>query len=275
MYGAGGIARIVDSATDNEDGPVETRRTDAQRQEKEEDDYDGEQAAAPEPKMRPCHQGSHVAKSCLAFRNTYAKETKRRRTVSPPPLSVSYLLRYRLHVTPQGAPQAVEKPVPGGVDATHPGANADDQLAENPVVLEQLDNPAIARESTESEVGIRKWVMPKARRLVSLSPYQTRARSRLHACTRWIHSNHPEIGCLLIPAKYLLDWDVDTNVYVNRSVRSPADNISSVRAAFNNSVLTIWGTDMPVFLYDDYTYNPDNPEEGLFRGQFLVCVSAY
>jgi hypothetical protein len=48
-----------------------------------------------------------------------------------------------------------------------------------------------------------------------------------------------------------------------------------VRAAFNNSVLTIWGTDMPVFLYDDYTYNPDNPEEGLFRGQFLVCVSAY
>jgi hypothetical protein len=67
MYGAGGIARIVDSATDNEDGPVETRRTDAQRQEKEEDDYDGEQAAAPEPKMRPCHQGSHAAKSRLAF----------------------------------------------------------------------------------------------------------------------------------------------------------------------------------------------------------------
>jgi hypothetical protein len=107
--------------------------------------------------------------------------SKRRRTVSPPPLSVSYLLRYRLHVTPQGAPQAVEKPVPGGVDATHPGANADDQLAENPVVLEQLDNPAIARESTESEVGMRKRVMPEARRLVSLSPYQTRARSRLHA----------------------------------------------------------------------------------------------
>lgn len=75
----------------------------------------------------------------------------------------------------------MEKPIPGSVDATLPGANADDQLAEHPVVLEQLDNPAIARESTESEVSTRKRAIPKARPLVSLSPYQTRARSRLHA----------------------------------------------------------------------------------------------
>jgi hypothetical protein len=33
------------------------------------------------------------------------------------------------------------------------------------------------------------------------------------------------------------------------------------------------GTQMPVFLYEDYKYNPEDPEEGLFRGAFLVCVS--
>jgi hypothetical protein len=32
---------------------------------------------------------------------------------------------------------------------------------------------------------------------------------------------------------------------------------------------------MPVFLYDDYVYNPEDPEEGLFQGPFLVCVSTY
>ena len=30
---------------------------------------------------------------------------------------------------------------------------------------------------------------------------------------------------------------------------------------------------MPVFLYEGYAYNPEDPEEGLFRGAFLVCVS--
>jgi len=49
-------------------------------------------------------------------------------------------------------------------------------------------------------------------------------------------------------------------------------DIYSVRAAFNDGVLKIWGEYMPVFLYNDYTYNPDDPEEGLFQGAFLVCV---
>jgi hypothetical protein len=47
----------------------------------------------------------------------------------------------------------------------------------------------------------------------------------------------------------------------------------STRAAYISGILTIWGVDMPVFLYEDYTYNPKDPKEGLFRGPFLVCVS--
>jgi hypothetical protein len=51
-------------------------------------------------------------------------------------------------------------------------------------------------------------------------------------------------------------------------------DMSSMRAAFNNGNMKIRGFDMPVFLYDDYAYNPEDPEEGLFQGPFLVCVSA-
>jgi hypothetical protein len=49
----------------------------------------------------------------------------------------------------------------------------------------------------------------------------------------------------------------------------------STRAAFSNGNMKICGTDMPVFLYDNYRYNPEDPEEGLFQGPFLVCVSPY
>jgi hypothetical protein len=49
--------------------------------------------------------------------------------------------------------------------------------------------------------------------------------------------------------------------------------MSSTRARYLSGIFSIWGTDMPVFLYEDYTYNEEDPEEGLFRGSFLVCVS--
>ena len=42
---------------------------------------------------------------------------------------------------------------------------------------------------------------------------------------------------------------------------------------FISGVFAIWGTNMPVFLYENYIYNDEDPEEGLFRGAFLVCVS--
>ena len=46
-------------------------------------------------------------------------------------------------------------------------------------------------------------------------------------------------------------------------------------AAFNAGDLNIQGTDIPIFLYGDYTYNPDKPEEGLFQRAFFVCVSSH
>jgi len=38
----------------------------------------------------------------------------------------------------------------------------------------------------------------------------------------------------------------------------------STRAMYYAGTNKIWGTDMLVFLYKDYKYNPDNPEKGLF-----------
>jgi hypothetical protein len=49
--------------------------------------------------------------------------------------------------------------------------------------------------------------------------------------------------------------------------------MSSARAGYISGIFPVWGIDMPVFLYEDYKYNPEDPEEGLFRGAFLVCVS--
>jgi hypothetical protein len=48
-----------------------------------------------------------------------------------------------------------------------------------------------------------------------------------------------------------------------------------MRDTFNTGVLQIRGVDMPTFLYEDYNYNLDDPEDGLFKGPFLVCVSTY
>ncbi|KAF8496387.1 hypothetical protein F5888DRAFT_1634920 [Russula emetica] len=69
--------------------------------------------------------------------------------------------------------------------------------------------------------------------------------------------NDPHIGRLLIPAEDLSEWDTDPD---------------ATRAAFLSGIFTIYGVDMPVFLYKDYTYNPEDPEEGLFRGAYLVCT---
>jgi hypothetical protein len=86
--------------------------------------------------------------------------------------------------------------------------------------------------------------------------------------------NDRNIGRLLIPAEDLHEWDADPDAYVDHFRAFVYSQVlSRTRAAFLSGTFTIWGSDMPVFLYEDYTYNQEDPEEGLFRGPFLVCVS--
>ncbi len=46
-------------------------------------------------------------------------------------------------------------------------------------------------------------------------------------------------------------------------------------ADFDCGEKRIVGYNMPVFLYDEYEYDPKDPDKGLFRSGFLVCVSGY
>lgn len=86
--------------------------------------------------------------------------------------------------------------------------------------------------------------------------------------------NDRNIGRLLIPAEDLHEWDADPDAYVDHPRGFVYSRVlSRTRAMFLSGEFPIWGSDMPVFLYEDYAYNQEDPEEGLFRGAFLVCVS--
>ncbi|KAN0128660.1 hypothetical protein V8E53_013479 [Lactarius tabidus] len=69
--------------------------------------------------------------------------------------------------------------------------------------------------------------------------------------------NHPELGRLIIPARYLRDWDWDPNTVKNDLLTGK---------------LKITAAKMPVILYEEYQYDPADPEKGLFRSSFLICV---
>lgn len=81
-----------------------------------------------------------------------------------------------------------------------------------------------------------------------------------------LHSlNNCNIGCWLIPMEDLHKWDVDPNAYIDHFLAFVYSQVLfKMRATFLSSIFTIWGADMPVFLYIDYTYNQGDPEEGLF-----------
>lgn len=41
-----------------------------------------------------------------------------------------------------------------------------------------------------------------------------------------------------------------------------------------NGELAEWGAQLPIFLYQEYSYNPEDPWKGLFRSSLLVNVNA-
>ncbi|KAI0269694.1 hypothetical protein BGY98DRAFT_937693 [Russula aff. rugulosa BPL654] len=47
------------------------------------------------------------------------------------------------------------------------------------------------------------------------------------------------------------------------------DPIICRRAGYLSGTLMITSTEMPLFLYENYMYKPDDPEEGLFQGTYL------
>ncbi|KAH6913696.1 hypothetical protein BKA70DRAFT_1096331, partial [Coprinopsis sp. MPI-PUGE-AT-0042] len=64
---------------------------------------------------------------------------------------------------------------------------------------------------------------------------------------------HPRTGELLCPTDY--DW-----------------NDAEIRDALRNGTLVVAGDQWPVFLYKDYTHNPEDIWDGLFRSSLLVSA---
>ena len=45
------------------------------------------------------------------------------------------------------------------------------------------------------------------------------------------------------------------------------------RKGLRNGDITVSGESWPIFLYEEHTFNPENPWEGLLQGRLLVTVS--
>lgn len=190
-----------DSATDNEDSPVQIKRANAQRQEEEEEEEDGEgQAVMHRPeagsnlRRRDAERQEEesteeqVGEQRRRTRSTARRSRvslgdapgpKRRRTVSPPFSSLPSLPLRQVDTKtsfPKRAPQTLEEPrIPDDLDATLRGdAELDyDKPAEEPVPGPPPSNEAEIRKGKKkrSKVTARRVVPPPSLRL-------TRARSR-------------------------------------------------------------------------------------------------
>jgi hypothetical protein len=49
----------------------------------------------------------------------------------------------------------------------------------------------------------------------------------------------------------------------------------SVKEQLRSGELTTTGDEWPMFLYHGYTYDPEDPWNGLFRSSLLITVSLY
>lgn len=82
--------------------------------------------------------------------------------------------------------------------------------------------------------------------------------------------NHPRTGALLCPAG--LCWEDLERVTI------PADSSLTDMCAFRtrsklqSGDMIVPGDQWPIFLYEEYTYDPEEPWKGLFRSQLLVQV---
>ncbi|KAI5987823.1 hypothetical protein EDD15DRAFT_2173034 [Pisolithus albus] len=124
-------------------------------------------------------------------------------------------------------------------------ASSEEEVVEIGELIQKGINGARADDTKGMKGAIIDWITPKGQ---SLSPHIPRnvksGRGFNHECT----------GALLCPAG--LDW---TNI--------------QTRTKLMNGEIQVPGDQWPVFLYADYSYDPEDPWNGLLRSGLLV--SAY
>lgn len=85
---------------------------------------------------------------------------------------------------------------------------------------------------------------------------------------------HLATGCLLCSRDRCDEYDTDPNVYILNLLLSRSDFFLRFCNAVCSGALTLKATDLPSFLWPDIRYNPENIEEELCWGEFLVWVSS-
>jgi hypothetical protein len=109
--------------------------------------------------------------------------------------------------------------------------------------------------------AILDWITPRGQ---PLNP----PLSRNIKTDRGFH--HERTGALLCPAG--LDWG--NNEYENFILTSYLLTLSRIKEKLKTGEMVISGDQWPIFLYQGYQYDPEDPWNGLFRSTLLVSVSA-
>lgn len=110
--------------------------------------------------------------------------------------------------------------------------------------------------------AIIDWITPKGQSLIPHIPRYVKP-------TRGF--NHERTGALLCPAG--LDWDHAEYVLAELpGCHSFNSDLHRTKAKLMNGQIQVAGDQWPLFLYANYTYDPEDPWNGLLRGGLLVSV---
>lgn len=118
-------------------------------------------------------------------------------------------------------------------------------------------------DDTKSLKGaILDWITPRGQSLIPPLARNVKTDRGFH---------HERTGALLCPAG--LDW---SNTEYDAHLISSSSLISSrTKDKLRNGELAVSGDQWPIFLYNGYTYDSEDPWNGLLRSSLLVSVSVY
>jgi hypothetical protein len=135
----------------------------------------------------------------------------------------------------------------------------------NLVQIQKGANSARSDDTKGLKGVILDWITPKGQALVPPLTRNIKADRGFH---------HERTGELLCPTG--LDWNDPE--YVHYFVTVDICSVTlfvSVKERLKSGEMMVAGDQWPVFLYQDYAYDPEDPWEGLFRSSLLVTMCSF
>ena len=124
-------------------------------------------------------------------------------------------------------------------------------------------NGARADDTKGVKTAIIDWITPKGQSLVPHIPRNVKSGRGF---------NHERTGALLCPAG--LDWANIEYISIELPSRCLSKkNLLRTKTKLTNGQIQVAGDQWPLFLYANYTYDAEDPWNGLLRSGLLVSVS--